>query len=330
MSTTTSTATSTATTATSTPTSTAGAAASQVPARSAPFRFFDLHVVRTRRLCPSLLRVTLGGAALEGFASGGRDQRIKLFLPHPGQDAPVVPTEAGEAWFAEWRRMDPAVRGVMRSYTVRERRRFPAEELDIDFALHGGAGGPDGEGAASAYGAGAAAGPACRWAAGARPGDRVTVLGPVTDDNAGVDFRPPPGTDWVLLCGDETALPAIAGILDWLPPGTAAKVWIEVPHAGDVQTLHTLADADITWLVRDNRHGPRTDAMLDSVAAASFPPGTPYAWIAGESGTVKALRRHLVRERELPRSAVTFTGYWRRDTTEEQLVEEAVAAAAAG
>lgn len=301
--------------------------APEAPVRTAPFQFFDLHVVRTRRLGPTLLRVTLGGEALAGFASGGRDQRVKLFLPHPGQEAPIVPTEAGEGWFPEWRRMDPAVRGVMRSYTVRERRRFPDEELDIDFALHGAVDGPFGdEGtAASAM----PAGPASRWAAGARPGDRVTVLGPVVGDNGGVDFRPPSGTDWVLISGDETALPAVAGILDWLPPGTTAKVWIEVPHAGDVQTLPTLADADITWLVRENTDKSRTDFVRDSIATASFPPGTPYAWIAGEAGTVKALRRHLVRERELPRKAVTFTGYWRRDATEEQLVEEAVGSASA-
>lgn len=298
------------------------------PARTAaPFQFFELHVVRTRQLSPTMLRVTFGGDALCDFASGGRDQRFKLFLPHPGQDAPVVPTEAGQDWFPVWRTMDPAVRGIMRTYTVRERRRFPAEELDVDFALHG-VTVPDGAGAARGA-AGAWAGPASRWAAGARPGDRVTVLGPAHDDNGGVDFRPPPGTDWVLLSGDETALPAIAGILGWLPPGTAAKVWIEVPHADDIQSPTTLADADITWLVRDNTDKPRTDFVLDSIESATLPSGTPYAWIAGEAGTVRSLRRHLVRERGFARETVKFTGYWRRDATEEQLVEEAVGKAAA-
>ena len=35
-------------------------------------------------------------------------------------------------------------------------------------------------------------------------------------------------------------------------------------------------------------------------------------------------------ERGFDRKRVKFTGYWRMDTTEEQLVEEAVAGAAAG
>lgn len=303
-------------------------AAPEAPVSTAPFQFFAAHVVRTRRLGPTMLRVTFGGAALRQFASGGLDQRVKLFLPHPGQDVPVVPVEAGEAWFGVWRAMDPAVRGVMRSYTVREQRRFPDEELDIDFALHGvEVDGPDRR---------APAGPASRWAAGARPGDRVCLLGPVVEDNGGVDFRPPPGTDWVLISGDETALPAIAGILGRLPAGVPAQVWIDVPHARDVQDLHTPADADITWLIRDatagRSDGPqrRAETVLGPVGSATFPAGTPYAWIAGEAGTVKALRRHLVRERGFDRRAVKFTGYWRLDTCEEQLVEEAVSGAAQG
>ncbi|MGW8380314.1 siderophore-interacting protein [Streptomyces sp. ODS28] len=290
-------------------------AAPEAPAPAVPFEFFDLHVVRTRKLGRSLVRVTLGGERLWRFHSGGRDQRFKLFLPHPGQDAPVVPTEAGNDWFPQWRAMDPSVRGIMRSYTAREQRRVPHEELDVDFVLHGA--GPSGM----------PEGPASRWAATARPGDRVTLLGPVVEDNGGVDFRPPEGTDWVLLSGDETALPAIAGILGSLPPATRVKVWLEVPHAEDLQDLPTLADADITWLVRENFTRHRTDAVLDSVRAAALPGGTPYAWIAGEAGTVKALRRHLVRERGFDRRAVKFTGYWRLGATEEQLVEEAVSAA---
>ncbi|MEU3330141.1 siderophore-interacting protein [Streptomyces albus] len=287
-------------------------------ARSAPstvpFEFFDLHVVRTRRLGPTMLRVTLGGERLARFASGGRDQRVKLFLPQPGQTAPVVPTDAGENWFPAWRAMDPNIRGVMRSYTVRALRRGSAwgaaDELDIDFALHG------------------ETGPASRWALRATPGDRVIVLGPVVEDNAGVDFRPPAGTDWVLLSGDETALPAIGAALEWLPAGMPVRVFAEVPHLADVQDLPTLADVRTTWLVREQARGTsRAARMVQAVRDAQLPAGTPYAWIAGEAGTVKTLRRHLVQERGFDRRAVTFTGYWRLGATEEQLVAEALATA---
>ncbi|WP_326691366.1 MULTISPECIES: siderophore-interacting protein [unclassified Streptomyces] len=278
-----------------------------------PFEFFELRVLRTRRLGPTMQRITLGGERLGAFASGGRDQRFKLFLPQPGQDTPVVPTTAGDNWFPEWRAMDESVRAIMRSYTVRALRHGSEygghDELDIDFALHGDIG------------------PASRWALGALPGDRVTLLGPVVEDNGGVDFRPPEGTDWVLLNGDETALPAIGAILEWLPAGMPVRVFAEVPRAEDIQDLPTVADARITWLVRDESAGSRAETVVEAVRAAELPPGTPYAWIAGEAGTVKALRRHLVKERAFDRRAVKFTGYWRLGATEEQLVAEALATA---
>jgi NADPH-dependent ferric siderophore reductase len=80
----------------------------------APFRFADLHVVRTECLGPSMIRVTFGGAGLAEIASGGRDQRVKLFLPRRGQDAPIVP--AGEHWYADWRAMDADLRAIMRTH----------------------------------------------------------------------------------------------------------------------------------------------------------------------------------------------------------------------
>ncbi|WP_405808187.1 siderophore-interacting protein [Streptomyces sp. NBC_00210] len=271
-------------------------------AELAPFRFFDLQVVRTRRLGPSMVRITFAGEALKDFAAGGRDQSLSLFLPHPGQQAPVVPVDAGDgsAIFAAWRALPDDVRAVMRSYTVREQRR-DSDEVDIDFALH------------------ADGGPACRWAQQAAPGHRVMVLGPAIADNTAVRFRPPEDTDWVLIWADETALPAAAAILEWLPAGTKARVWLEVPHTEDRQDLKTAADARITWLVRDEG----ALSALEAVSGAELPEGTAYAWIAGESGSVKALRRHLVRERELDRRRVTFVGYWRRGVSEDGLREEA-------
>ncbi|MFJ6566022.1 siderophore-interacting protein [Streptomyces sp. NPDC091292] len=278
---------------------------------AAPFRFFSLQVVRVRRLGPSMVRVTFGGRELDGFDSGGRDQSVSLFLPHPGQDEPVVPLEAGDGWWHAWRELPAEVRAVMRSYTVREQRRGAgggvgsAGEIDIDFALHG------------VDSATAPAGPASRWAATAEPGARVLVLGPAIADNTAVRFRPPvDDPDLVVLWADETALPAAAAILEWLPAGTRARVWLEVAHSGDRQNLATRADAEITWLVRDEGAPSGTEA----VRAARLPAAErPYAWIAGESGCVKELRRHLVRERGFDRRHVTFVGYWRRGLSEEQV-----------
>ncbi|MFC7307007.1 siderophore-interacting protein [Streptomyces monticola] len=277
----------TTTTATTATTATATEAA-------APFQFFDAQVGRVQRLTPSMARITFtgaGGRGLHGMATAGRDQRIKLFLPHPGQGAPVMPPTQGPDWYTAWRALDPAVRGIMRTYTVRE---LESGELTVDFALHGGEA------------------PASRWALDAAPGDRVGVLAPVESENSAYDYRPPQDTDWLLLTGDESALPAIAKILESVPPGTPVRAWLELRSPADRQDLPVLPDAEVTWLVGT----PTADAIRD----AELPPGTPYAWIAGESATVRAVRRHLVTDRGFDRTRVKFTGYWRRGATEDQLL----------
>ncbi|AQS72188.1 NADPH-dependent ferric siderophore reductase [Streptomyces pactum] len=284
---------------------------------AAPFRFFSLQVVRTRRLGPSLARVTFAGPDLRAFHSDGRDQSLSLFLPHPGQPEPAVPIELGDGWWQGWRELPDDVRAVMRSYTLRSLRRDAhgdTAEIDIDFVLHGV--GPAGPGASTVQ-----AGPAARWAADAAPGDRVLLLGPAVADNRAIRFRPPGDTDLVVIWGDETAVPAACAIVESLPAGTRARVWLEVPHAGDVQDLRTAADAEVTWLVKDAADGP--EAALATLRAARLPPtGHPYVWIAGESGRVKRLRRHFVGERGIDRRRVTFVGYWRQGLTEEQLREQ--------
>ncbi|MEU0284848.1 siderophore-interacting protein [Streptomyces sp. NPDC006147] len=285
---------------------------------AAPFRFFALQVAGTRRLGPSLVRVTFTGPELRDFRSDGRDQSLSLFLPHPGQDEPVVPLELGDNWWQGWRELPDDVRAVMRSYTLRALRTDAVghtAEIDVDFVLHG---------VTPEAGASAAAGPASRWAARAAAGDRVLLLGPALADNRAIRFRPPEGTGPVLLWADETALPAAAAILDALPAGTPARVWLEVPHAGDVQDLQTAADAGINWFVREGATAPEGPLALDAVRQADLPsPERAYVWIAGESGHVKQLRRHFVRERGIDRRRVTFVGYWRRGLTEEQLREQA-------
>lgn len=211
---------------------------------------------------------------------------------------PPLDTDDLYAVLGAWRAMPGDERAVMRSYTVREQRSRPGE-FDIDFALH-----EDG-------------GPACRWARQAAKGDRVVALGPAVPVNTGVRFRLPADADSVLIWADETALPAACAILEWLPADTRAQVYLEVPYTGDRMEPATEADATITWLVREEG----APSAVDAVRAAELPGAAPYVWIAGESGSVKELRRHLVQERRLDRRRVTFVGYWRKGLSEDALRE---------
>jgi NADPH-dependent ferric siderophore reductase len=255
------------------------------------FDFFDVTVLRREQVSPSAVRIVFGGD-LDGFASGGRDQRFKLFLPRDHRSA--VEVHRGEDWYPRWRAADPATRAVMRTYTVREQR---DGEFDVDFAVHDTA----------------SAGPASTWARHARPGDRAVVLGPTLADNGGIDFRPPQDTDWVLLTGDETAVPALAGILAWVGSSMPVRAWIEVHDPADVRDLPQAEHTEVTWLVGGG--------TLDALRAADLPAGTPYAWVAGESGVVRAVRRHLVGDRAIDKRRVMFTGYWRRGATEDDLLD---------
>ncbi|MGW1293582.1 siderophore-interacting protein [Streptomyces sp. NPDC002533] len=256
----------------------------------APFQLFDLTVLRTRRLGPSILRITLGGPGSEGFRGGGRDQSLCLLLPRPGQREAVAPGGGRRA-------LSEDERALLRPYAVRAERPRPdgSTEVDLDFVLHG-----DG-------------GPASRWARQAAPGDRITVLGPAVADNTAVRFRPPADTDWVLIRADETALSAAAAVLEWLPAGLPARVWLEVPCTEDRQALNTAAKSRISWLVRSEG----ADCGAEAVRAAALPEGTPYAWIAGEASGVRALRHHLVQERGFTPERVTSTTYWTRGLSAE-------------
>ncbi|MFJ3879545.1 siderophore-interacting protein [Streptomyces sp. NPDC090077] len=283
--------------------------ASEADRAAAHFRFFTMEVLRTRRLGHSFLRVTFGGESLADFRSGGFDQSLSLFLPVGDAEHAELPSTDEDTWFGAWRAMPDEERPVMRSYTVRDQRRTDAgvDEVDIDFVLHGDAS------------------PASRWAGRAVTGRRIAAIGPAVAQNKSVRFQPPAGTGTFLMYADETALPAAAAILDRLPAGTAVKAWFEVPHADDRLTLHTAADADITWIVRE-KGTARADRVVEAVRATELPAAdAPYAWLAGEAGTVRAVRRHLVQERSVDRRAVRFTGYWRLGATEEQLLAEAYA-----
>ncbi|MFF2084450.1 siderophore-interacting protein [Nocardia sp. NPDC058176] len=272
--------------------------------------YAPLLVRRAVRLTPSMVRITLSGDDPAALVDVGPDQYTKLFFPLPGQARPVVPppldAEAGVmSWYQQYLAMPDELRPPMRTYTVRAVR-AESSELDIDFVLH-----PD------------HAGPASEWAARAEPGHEIGFLCPPH-----ALYTPQADAAWQLLVGDETAIPAIGAIIEQLAPGTVLRAFVEVSGAEDEQRFQTRGDVRIEWVHRGAR--PHGEAVVDAVRAAEFPDGAPYAWISGESNLVKFTRRHLVREREIDKQAITFTGYWRKGRSEEDNGREKVRRAAAG
>ena len=98
-------------------------------AETAPFRFFDLQVVRTRRLGPSMVRVTFGGErpqATSPPAAATSPCRSSCRTPARTRRS-CRSTPATAVVLAAWRALPDDVRAVMRSYTVREQRHEPGE-----------------------------------------------------------------------------------------------------------------------------------------------------------------------------------------------------------
>jgi len=253
-----------------------------------------VRVLDAERITPRTMRITLGDVELELPTA---DAYVKLFFPLQGQDIPsLAPPVAGDvvSWYRSYLAMPDNIRPPMRTYTVRANRPWLGE-FDVDFVLHGDHG------------------PGARWASRARPGDAVAFLGPT-----GVHCVPT-GTRWQLLVGDETAVPAIGSIIESAPAGSAVRAFIEADPA-EWQRFSTAANADVQWV---------SDNLLDAVRAAPFTDGV-YAWLAGESAMVRAVRRHLVGERGIDRRVVTFTGYWRRGLSEEDVGREGLRRIEAG
>lgn len=259
-----------------------------------------VRVADVERITPRTARISFTADELPGLLEDRPDQQLKLCLPRPGQAVPRLPEQDaddpyGMRWYEAFLAIPEAERPWMRSFTVRAYDR-ERNAMAVDFVLHG-----DG-------------GPASRWGAAARVGDVLGMVGP-----SSLYARPLPAGRRMLLAGDETALPAIATVLEALPAGTGAVVFAEVADAAEERELPAAAGgSEVRWVHRD-RGGSLVAAVREAGPALD---GVDAAWVAGESSAVRALRRHLVEERHLPKPAVEFSGYWRRALTQDDAPTE--------
>lgn len=286
-----------------------------VDARGRPrYAYLDAEVVTVEVLGPHWNRITLHADGVAEFPFGLPDQWLKLFFPVRGTDTVVLPMlSPGElvlseddaaGWYQEYLRLPDDVRPPMRTYTVRSFDRA-AQTFVVDFVLHGE---DDNTG-----------GPGSGWAARAMPGQRIGVFGP------GGAYSPDERTEWILLVGDETALPAIAAILA-TDPDEPVHVVVEVESATDELALPTRARDVVHWVHREGPDRPGRTVLVDALAGVALPDGTPYVWLAGEAAKVKSTRRHLIGARGIDRRRITFVGYWRRGRSEDSPETEAEAA----
>lgn len=253
-------------------------------------------VVKVEQLTPMFRQITFGGGDLATFKPGGLDQFIYVLAPPAGRTELTV--DASFSWDA-WGEMPEEERPIGAYYTLRHWRPEVAE-IDMLFVLHGVGEGSHGE-----------AGPTATWAAGAKPGDPVALWGPRTA------YAPPADTEWLLLAGDETGLPAISVILEHLPEGTPAHVFVELGSDADRLPLPESPDIHVTWVIRGDAPAGTTTLLADAVRTLDLPEGAGYAWGGAESRSMTSIRKYLRRERGLAREQVCMVGYWRHTSTSD-------------
>lgn len=191
------------------------------------------------------------------------------FAPWPGQDVVLHLTTDDGA-------------AVRRRYTVRNLDPA-AHTFDLDFVRHG-------------------HGPGALWAENARPGDQVEIFGPrgkVPVSDAG----------WQLLAGDDSALPAIAEIVEALPPGTTAIALVEVTDSADEQSVDSAATLELRWIHRGAAAAGTSDALDRAVQQVGIPADGRHIYLFGESRVVRRLR-DLVVARGVQPTEVSAKGYW--------------------
>jgi len=240
-------------------------------------------VVRTERISPSFVRVTLGGPDLERFEYRGFDQWFRLAIPvDDGSALDSMPDRVDTRGYLRYLMLPKNTRPVIRNYTLRAFRQDPLE-IDIDFVVHGTAG---------------VAGP---WAQTVQPGAPLAFI------DQGLGWKPV-AADSYLLVADETGLPAVVGILRDLPRDAVGHAVIEISDAADAQPVDAPAGMTVHWVVRtDGGYGQRAAATAKSLALTS----TPYVYVVGESSLATGIRRWAVGELGIPKTNVTFCGYWK-------------------
>jgi NADPH-dependent ferric siderophore reductase len=224
-------------------------------------------------------------------------QRVERLTPRMLRIVFGGPELTGFNWNGPAAHIKLILGSLSRTYTPRH---FDAArgELTVDFVLHG-------------------EGPASTWAAQARVGQPMVIAGP------GRCYAVDEATQWLLVAGDESAIPAIATILEVVPDAMRTQVLIEVNDAADEFAIaRNRQNIQLRWLHRAQPivgHDGAARAGVElaaAVAAFELPPGAGRIYVACEADAMRGIRRQLLMERGVSRDWLTTRGYWKQGATD--------------
>ena len=239
--------------------------------------FREATLTRARDVAPRMRRLTFRGDVARFFSPA--DLHVRMYFPPAGLDRPQWPRQSADGRIL-WPPEDCAP--AVRYYTVRAHD-AAAGEIDVDFVLHDDPG------------------PGSSFAMEARPGAVVGLAGPFG--------RSVPRAGSLLLLGDETAIPAIARILEAAPPGAKGEILIEAASPGFEPLIAAPEGFDLRWLSPSGAPG----AALVAAAKAARPQDECFVWAACENSAAKEIRRFLRVEQGLGHESHLVTAYWRRE-----------------
>lgn len=249
-------------------------------ARALPgFRELRLHGCRDAT--PHVRRLTFRGEDLRPYDSAS--MHVSLLFPPDGIAEPEWPVPGADGRTV-WPPDDK--RPAARIYTIRSLD-VARGTVDIDFVRH------VGTGIASGF---------------AERAERDALIG-----CTGPIGRKIPDAGFYLLVGDETAIPAIARILEKLPVSAKGAALIEADNADERQFFACKADIDIRWLYRDGAPAGTTALLEDAAKSVTLPRDEQlFAWAGAESATARALRSYWRGELGLTTEQSLAVGYWKR------------------
>lgn len=213
----------------------------------------------------------------------------RIRLTFSGADvAAFIRTEAAQAPGTWIKLFVPCTNGgsVGRAYTLRQYD-LGKGTFDVDFVMH-------------------ETGPLSSWAQASQAGDAVEFAGP---RDGGFTLRP--GSHWVVLIGDETALPAIQAILASVPIELPGLVLIETDHPGEHEAFFVGPNIMLSWVKRTQDRSGAAYPLVEALERQVILHGPGQAWVAGESGSVMALRTMLNEKWKLEKTDISAKGYWK-------------------
>lgn len=245
------------------------------------------------QIAPHLVRLTLGGPGFENFVDKAvTDRYIKIMFAKP--ELGLTPPYDMEALREQLPMEDLPVR---RTYTVRSSDPV-AQTIDVDFVVHGDQG---------------LAGP---WAQNAQVGESVCFAGP------GGLYFPRDEFDFHILCGDETAIPAISAAVESMDASMRGAVLIEVSDEQDEMDLGAPDGVEVIWVHRGAAFDPQNTVLENAVREVPWPEGRVQVFAHGEREVMKSLRGYFYNERGVDRRDMSLSAYWAYGRAEDDFQAE--------